>query len=128
MNDPDAPLPYDRHHRIQPVDSLAARTGYVLRDGLYTPTSEPIMTIHDPTKTPAVDPAPNTTTPGSILDALNPPPWVKIALFVLGGLASLPPILAASGVAVPAVLVAISATVASVLGALGVVSNGLQKK
>lgn len=115
---------YKGFNRIEPNPNLRGVPKYELRaNGLYYPIlDEGIMTMADPEK-PITPVAPKP----SLLDALSIPTWAKILLFVLAGLASIPPVLAASGVAIPAWLVGVASAIASILSGLGIASGGMEK-
>lgn len=63
----------------------------------------------------------------SLLEQLNIPLGVKIALLVLGALCAVPPTLLGAGIAVPPALVAVASALAAILASLGVASGGLEK-
>lgn len=63
-----------------------------------------------------------------LIDALNPPAWVKVALSILAVACASLPAMAAAGIVLPPALVTIGGVISSLLVGLGIVSNGVQAK
>lgn len=92
-------------------------------DGLLEPILGPIMSDPASDKDPII-PVPKPR----LIDALNPPAWVKVALSILAVACASLPAMAAAGITLPPVLVTISGIVTSLLVGLGIVSNGVAAK
>lgn len=60
-----------------------------------------------------------------LIDALNPPAWVKVALSILAVLCAALVGLPAAGIALPPVVVTIAGVISSLLVGLGIVSSGV---
>lgn len=58
---------------------------------------------------------------------LTLPPWLAVALTILGALVAAVPSIVAAGVALPAWVTAVAATLGTLLGLLGISSAGARK-
>lgn len=113
---------YLNRNRISASPSLSTVTKYVTTaDGLQKPIlgaimSDPANEVKDP-----IVPVPRP----KLIDALNPPAWVKVSLSILAVLCAALVGLPAAGIALPPAVVTIAGVISSLLVGLGIVSSGV---